>query len=86
MINRLPALGDRVKCRITDFTGIVVTVATHLTGCDRLWVYPPVDADGKIRDGKWFDIDMVDIVEAMVIERVTYTRAAPGGRDLPASR
>ena len=86
MSNRLPALGDRVKDKVNGFTGIATTQSKHLSGCDRMWVIPPVGADGKIVEGCWVDIDMLEIVEASVIEPVTYTRAAPGGVDLPAPR
>ena len=84
--NREPTLGDRVECKITGFTGIVATHAKHVAGCDRLWVEPSVDKDGKHVEGRWFDIDMVDIVEAGVVEVVKYTRKAPGGVDLPPTR
>jgi hypothetical protein len=86
MTNRLPALGDRVRHRVTGFEGIVTSHATHLTGCDRLWIEPRVGADGKTIEGHWADIDMVEIVEPGVIEAVVYTRRAPGGADLPAPR
>lgn len=86
MTNRLPALGDRVRDKISGFEGIATTHAQHLTGCDRLWVAPKVDREGKSMEGMWIDIDMIEIIEPEVIGRVIYTRAAPGGIDLPASR
>lgn len=86
MTNRLPALGDRVRDRITGFEGIATTHASHLTGCDRFWLSPRVGQDGKPIDGMWVDIDMLEIVEACVIEKITYSRSAPGGIDLPPSR
>lgn len=86
MTNRVPSLGDEVKHKITGFTGIVTVHAKHLTGCDRLWVEPKVGDDGKARDGQWGDIDMLEILRPSVIEPVKYTRAAPGGVDLPPSR
>ena len=86
MSNRLPTLGDRARDKVSGFEGIVTTQAQHLTGCDRLWLTPRIGDDGKSRDGMWVDIDMVEIVEAGVIERVTYERSAPGGVDLPPSR
>lgn len=86
MTNRLPDLGDKVRDKVTGFEGIVTTHAKHLTGCDRLWVEPTVGEDGKKRDGHWIDIDMIEIVEPSVLERVIYSRAAPGGVDLPPSR
>lgn len=87
MSNSDPKLGDRVKCKITGFTGIVCTYASHLAGCDRLWVEPPIGEDGKRRDGSWFDIDMVDVVDRSVVQKVAYNRAKPpGGFDQPPSR
>lgn len=86
MSNRDPGLGDEVKHKITGFIGIVTTHAKHLSGCDRLWVEPKVGEDGKARDGQWADIDMVEILTPGVIEPVVYTRAAPGGVDLPPTR
>ncbi len=83
--NNLPTLGDLVCDRVTGFQGIVTTHAKHLTGCDRLWVEPKIGEDGKRRDGCWVDIDMLDIVTAGAVQRVVYTRAAPGGADLPRS-
>lgn len=86
MSNRDPALGDKVKHKVTGFTGIVTTYAKHLAGCDRLWVEPSVDATGKAMEGQWADIDLVDITEASAVEVITYQRKAPGGVDLPKSR
>ena len=86
MSNRLPTIGDKVKDRVTGFTGIVNAHARHLAGCDRLWVLPAVGADGKLPDGHWFDIDMLEIVEANAIEPIVYDRKAPGGIDLPPTR
>lgn len=84
MSNRLPQLGDEVRNKITGFTGIVTSHAKHLAGCDRLWVEPRVDANGKSMDGHWLDIDLAEIVRPNVIEPIVYSRAAPGGFDLPA--
>ena len=36
--------------------------AKHLAECDRLWVSPPVGSDGKMIEGQWFDIDLLEIV------------------------
>ncbi len=86
MSNHLPSLGDRVRCKISGFTGIATTHATHLAGCDRLWVLPAVGEDGKAVDGQWLDIDMLEIVDPAVVDVMKYTRRAPGGIELPNSR
>lgn len=62
MSNRLPELGDRVRDKISGFEGVITTHAKHLTGCDRMWVAPKVDRDGKMIDGMWVDIDMLQII------------------------
>lgn len=86
MSNRTPELGDEVRCKITGFTGVITAHARHLTGCDRFWVQPPVDAEGKGRTGLWLDIDVLAILRPGLHAPVAYARAAPGGMDLPASR
>ena len=73
MQNNRAQIGDKVKSRVTGFTGIVTDRAEHLAGCDRLWIEPPVDSDGKQPDGEWIDIDLVEVVEAAVIARVNHT-------------
>ena len=86
MSNRQVDLGDRVRCKITGFTGIVTAHSRHIAGCDRFWAEPPVGADGKRMEGHWLDIDMIEIVEAAVLSTVVYQRNTPGGVDLPAPR
>lgn len=86
MTNRLPEIGDRVRDKVCGFEGIASAHAKHLSGCDRLFVTPVVGDDGKYVEGMWCDIDMLEIIEANVIEPVVYNRSAPGGVDLPASR
>lgn len=88
MTNHKPKLGDKVRCKITGFEGVIVSHATHLAGCDRMYVEPRVGDDGKYTEGRWFDIDMLDIVEAGSVERVEYTVKdyRPGGADIPPSR
>ena len=86
MSNRDPGLGDEVRHKVTGFTGIITSHSKHLAGCDRFWVEPKVGADGKAIDGQWADIDLVEIVRPNAVEPVKYTRAAPGGIDLPAPR
>jgi len=86
MTNRLPTLGDRVKCRVTGFTGIVTAHSRYISGCDRLWVDPPVDDNNKQHAGIWIDIDMLEIIDPTVIEPIRYEAKRPGGVDLPNPR
>ena len=49
-------LGDRVKDRITGYTGIVNTKSEYLNGCRRFGVQSEkVDKDGRVPDSIYFD-------------------------------
>ena len=40
-------LGQRVRSRVTGFTGIIISRCEYLTGCIQYGVKPYVDKDGK---------------------------------------
>jgi hypothetical protein len=89
--------GDKVKDRISGLVGIVGTRADHLFGCNRYWVEPQELKDGKPVEGRWFDEDAIEIVEAGVIKAKRYRvyeeepqavqplRRAGGPADQPSS-
>lgn len=91
MVNREARNGDEVRCKISGFVGVVVSYATHLSGCDRLFVEPAVGDDNKPGDGRWLDVHMVEIVTPDKVQAYGDTAPAipieaPGGRELPPSR
>ncbi len=55
-------LGSKVKDRITGFQGIATSRIEYLNGCVQYCVKPPVDKDGKIVDGEWFDDAQLTVV------------------------
>ena len=48
-------LGVKVVSNTTGFKGVVTSRSEHLNGCNRYWVQPPCDKDGKLVDGAWHD-------------------------------
>jgi len=48
-------LGTKVISTISGFMGIATSRAEHLNGCNRYWIAPTVDKDGKLPDGLWLD-------------------------------
>lgn len=48
-------LGQKVKDKITGFTGIAIGKAEYLTGCNQYGVQPPMGKDGKVEAASWFD-------------------------------
>ncbi len=47
--------GTNVKSNISGFKGMITSRSDHLNGCNRYFVNPPVDKDGKLPEGYWFD-------------------------------
>lgn len=72
-------LGKKVKDKISGFTGIVTSHATHMNGCDRVWISPPVDKDGKLIDGAWFDVVQLEVLPDEAIKPQVLEQQKPGG-------
>lgn len=70
-------LGDKVKCKVTGFTGIVIGKTDYLYGCTRLGVQAKADKDGKIPDTFWCDEPQVDIVKEGVVKRSDNNTGGP---------
>jgi hypothetical protein len=60
-------LGSTVKDRITGFRGIVTGYVTYISGCNQCLVVPPVDKEGKKRDGEWIDEQRLEVQRAKII-------------------
>lgn len=48
-------LGSTVRSEVTDFEGIITSNSVHLNGCNRCYVQPKIDKEGKVPDGWWID-------------------------------
>lgn len=64
-------LGVKVKEIVTGFTGVVTGHCEYLTGCDTYLVAPPLDKEGKHRDGRWFDVNRLEITDSVAIQLPT---------------
>lgn len=76
-------LGSTVTDRITGFKGVAVGHVEYLTGCNQTLVVPPVDAEGKLRDGQWYDDQRLQVSEDAP---VTLDNSATPGHDAAPSR
>lgn len=61
--------GVKVKSNINGFKGMITARADHLYGCNRYFVIPSVDKDGKLPEGYWFDEDELIIIGKEKLER-----------------
>lgn len=55
-------MGQKVKDRITGFTGRVTALCTYITGCDQACVTTPADKDGSTKTS-WPDVSRLKILE-----------------------
>lgn len=66
--SHIDLLGKTVKDRVTGFKGIVSSVSFDLYGCIQVAVTPPADEKGALPDGRWFDVNRVEVgAEARVM-------------------
>lgn len=69
-------LGDRVKDRITGYTGIAHCMTKWINGCIRFAVQPEqLDKDGKVVEDRYFDEGQLEIVQKGVHKIVEFVPA-----------
>jgi len=84
MTDQVITLGDKVKDRISGFTGIVTTIAHYLNGCARAGVQTSELHEGKPIDTEFFDLAQLEILESGAFYKensksTDYGAKAPGG-------
>jgi hypothetical protein len=60
-------LGDKVRDKVSGFTGIAISRHTYLEGCTRISIQPEIDKDGKLPAINTFDEPLVEIIESQKI-------------------
>lgn len=61
-------LGDKVKDKVTGFTGIAIARTEWLNGCVRLSVQPDKLVDGKIAASETIDEPQLTLVKAAAVK------------------
>jgi len=55
-------LGNKVKDRVTGFTGIAVARYSYINGCDRICVQPATGKNGELPDSVTFDEPDLEVI------------------------
>jgi hypothetical protein len=55
-------LGNKVKCKVTGYTGIATARHEFINGCVRYSVQDKIDKEGKLPEEKWFDEGQLVVV------------------------
>lgn len=56
-------LGCKAKDKVTGFTGILTSLSFDLYGCVQFVISPPMDKEGNIPAGKWFDANRIEVLD-----------------------
>lgn len=80
-------LGSLAECTITGFKGILTARVEYLNGCVQYCIKSPIDKDGKIKDGEYFDESQINVIKTppqVAASRIA-EKKSPGGpqRDRP---
>ncbi len=59
--NHIELLGLKAKDSVTGYSGVITTVSFDLYGCVQAVITPPVNKDGEIQNGNWFDVTRLEI-------------------------
>jgi hypothetical protein len=86
MSNQTVELGDRVKDRVTGFTGIVVVRCVWLNGCVRLGIQAEKhEDDGTNPEPVHIDEAQAEVVDKGAVKLATYVDPSKFSEDRPAS-
>ena len=58
--------GKKARDKVTGLVGIITGQIVWMYGCNQYCVVPPVDKDGKVVEGSWFDEGRIEIIEPAI--------------------
>ncbi|MTI12140.1 hypothetical protein [Sansalvadorimonas verongulae] len=59
--NHIELLGLKAEDSVTGFKGVITSVSFDLYGCVQAVITPPVNKDGEVQSGNWFDVSRIKI-------------------------
>ncbi|MBR0879513.1 MULTISPECIES: hypothetical protein [Bradyrhizobium] len=55
-------LGTTQKDRLTGYVGVATGYVQYISGCNQVLVVPQMNADGKLPESHWFDVQRLERV------------------------
>ena len=74
--------GQKVRSKVTRFTGTITSLSVHMNGCDRYWLEPEVDKEGRCQDGRWIDEGELEVLP---VKKAEVSKAGSGLGGGPSS-
>jgi hypothetical protein len=82
----LKLLGTTMQDRVTGIKGMVDAVSFDAYGCIQASLRPRVNKDGKLDDGRWFDVKRLESAGNRVMDVPPYVTTPPGKEIGPADK
>jgi hypothetical protein len=79
----LKFLGQKVRDRVTGWEGVVSSISFDLYGCVQAVITPKVAKDGKIPEGRWFDIKRLVVLSSKSVMPVPSFAQVGGPENKP---
>lgn len=77
-------LGRKATDKVTGFTGIITGLCYYISGCNQALLNPRVGPDGASREPNWFDVQRLDVDEA--VDAIVLDNGATPGSDMAAPK
>lgn len=77
-------IGDKVRDKVSGFSGIVTGIVDYISGCKQALVGPKIDKDGKPIDSQWFDVQRLEVLKTNFLK--LENAATPGPDREPPKR
>ena len=79
--------GKKARDKVTGLVGIITGKIVWMYGCNQYCIVPPVDKEGKVVDGSWFDEGRIEIIEdAIEPKDVQVARNGADYANMPKAR
>lgn len=79
--------GKKARDKVTGLVGIITGKIVWMYGCNQYCVVPPVDKDGKVVEGSWFDEGRIEIIEPAIEPKdVQVARGGADNANMPKAR
>lgn len=72
--------GSNLRSKVSGFSGRVTARANYLYGCNRYFLSPPVNKDGGLPDGYWFDEPELELIDSSLVEGDDSENGGPPNR------
>lgn len=84
--NKVFELGDKLRDRVSGFTGIAMAIIEFYNGCVRYMLEPETDKDGKLVEACYIDVQQLEKVDDGLNKKQERAKQNTGGSVNPTEQ